>query len=313
MSFAAEVKAEIAQNQLHECCTRAQLAAFIQLNATVSIANGSINLVVQIENATIAKRIYSLLRSRYPHLDIELAVLKKQNLRKNNIYILRIMKQGKMILEDLGIMGAQGLRKLPYTSITLKECCARAYIAGAFMAAGSINAPTTANYHLEIACNSEAFANNLIKLLARFNLSAKWTMRRNNMVVYLKAGDQIADFLRIVGANVSTLNFEDIRIQRDFRNSLTRLDNCEVANEMKTISAGKNQLKAITKLEERGRLEELEPKLYEVALLRKDNPEANLNELRSIYELQNGRSISKSGMQHRFVKIIELASKIKGD
>lgn len=313
MSFASEVKAEISQNQLHECCVRAQLAAFIQLNATLSIVNQSYHLIVQIENATIAKRIYSLLRERYKDLTIELAVIKKQNLRKNNIYVLRVKSHVRDILDDLGIMGAHGLRQVPYASITVKECCARAYIAGAFMASGSINAPQKSNYHMEIACNSGAFAKHLIQLFRRFNMDAKVTTRRAHEVVYLKASDQIADFLRLIGAGQATLNFEDIRIQRDFRNSLTRLDNCEVANEVKTLNAGRKQIEAIEKLEAHHRLEYLEPKLQEIAQIRKDNPEASLNELRQIVENQTGQHMSKSGLQHRFSKIIELAAKLKDE
>ncbi len=311
MSFTSEVKAEIAQNELHECCVRAQLAAFIQLNASLSIVNQQYQLVIQIENATIAKRIYSLLKSRYGELVIELSVMKKQNLKKNNIYILRVVNQVRAILDDLGIMGAYGLRKVPYASITVKECCARAYIAGAFMANGSINAPQKTNYHCEISCNSETFAKHLVSLLSRFNFKVKTTVRRHTTIVYMKASDQIADFLRLIGASQATLNFEDIRIQRDFRNSLTRLDNCEVANEVKTLNAGKKQIEAIEKLQRAGRLPYLDVKLQEIAALRLAHPEASLNELADLIERDTGQGMSKSGLQHRFSKLIELAMKVK--
>lgn len=311
MSFSSEVKAEIAQNELHDCCVRAQLAAFMQMNATLSIVNRNYHLVVQIENATIAKRIFKLLKDRYEGVTIELAVLRKHNLKKNNIYVLRVVNQATAILEDLGIMGVRGLRQVPYALITVKECCARAYIAGAFMAGGSINAPTKSNYHLEIACMNEPFANHMVNLLKRFNLEAKITTRRQHHVVYIKAGDQIADFLRIVGATNATLSFEDIRIQRDFMNSLTRLDNCEVANEVKSINAGRKQIEAIEKIEQQSHFFETNEKLWEIANVRKKYPEANLNELRERLEVETGQVLSKSGLQHRFTKIIEYASKLK--
>ncbi len=69
----------------------------------------------------------------------------------------------------------------------------------------------------------------------RFHLPAKQIKRRNQEVVYIKASDKISDFLRCVGASEAVFTFEDSRIQRDFMNSLTRLDNCELANEMKSI------------------------------------------------------------------------------
>ena len=49
----------------------------------------------------------------------------------------------------------------------------------------------------------------------------------------MKAGEKIADFLRLCNASDALFEFEDSRIQRDFYNQITRLDNCEVANEMK--------------------------------------------------------------------------------
>jgi len=72
--------------------------------------------------------------------------------------------------------------------------------------------------------------------------AAKIIERRNQFVVYLKMSEQISDFLRCIGAFEGVMRFEDERITRDFKNSLTRLDNCEVANEMKSQKAAKSHL-----------------------------------------------------------------------
>lgn len=309
MSFSSEVKHEISTNIYHECCERAFLSAFLQINSNLIIANKRMQIQIEIENAAIAKRLFSLLKERY-QVEIDLTVVKKQKLKKNNVYILRVMDRGMEILEDLGIYSSKGMRNTPYSVITLKECCARAYLAGAFLASGSINAPTTANYHMEITCEGEELALYLQKLLNRFDISAKITSRRNHQVVYVKAADHIADFLKITGAHVNTLEFEDIRIQRDFKNSLTRLDNCEVANEVKTIKAGSQQLDAIYKLIEHNRYNQLEDRLIQVGDLRMNHPEASLNELIEYYEAEHNATISKSGLQHRFKKLIELADKL---
>lgn len=98
---------------------------------------------------------------------------------------------------------------------------------------GSVNSPQKTNYHLEIVTNDEAHALFIQKLMHKFDLPAKVIARRTAFVVYLKAADKIADFLRCAGAYEALMKFEDIRIHRDFRNNLTRLDNCEVANEEK--------------------------------------------------------------------------------
>ena len=128
-------------------------------------------------------------------------------------------------------------------------------------------------------------------------------------MVYVKVADKIGDFLRCIGASDSLLKFEDIRISRDFTNSLTRLDNCEVANEMKTQKAASSQIEDIKQLEKV--INSLDVKLQEVCKIRLDNPEMSLNELCDVYERLYGTPISKSGMKHRFTKIHELALKQK--
>ena len=310
MSFSSEVKHEVTLRQLDDEGVRAQLSAFFHLNATLHIKNKNIELQIQIENPTIAKRIFSLVKERY-NVKTDLKVIKRQNLNKSNIYRIRVLEKGIPILEDLGIYSSKGLRDTPYNVIVVKEKSAQAYLAGAFLAAGSVNAPTKPNYHLEVSCNTEVMAKFIQKLINRFELEAKTTIRRTKHIVYLKSADQIADFLKIIGAYNKTMEFEDVRIQRDFRNSLTRLDNCEVANEVKTLRAGATQLDAIYALIEHNRYSHIDARLIEVAELRMNNPEASLNELIDIYYQETGTKISKSGLQHRFNKIIEMADKLE--
>lgn len=294
---------------MDSCCERAMLSAFLHINSNLLIVNKQMQLQIEIENATIAKRMFSILKNRYD-VEIELKVVKKQNLNKNNVYILRVLSLGIEILEDLGIYTSRGMRHTPSSVITVKPCCKQAYLGGAFLAGGSINAPTTPNYHLEIATVDDELAEFIKKLFEYQDINAKITKRRNKYVVYVKAADHIADFLKVTGAHVKTLEFEDVRIQRDFKNSLIRLDNCEVANEVKSIQAGNKQIDAIQKLIEHNRYNYLEPRLIQVADLRMQYPEASLNELIYEYEEIHGETISKSGLQHRFKKIIEIASKL---
>jgi DNA-binding protein WhiA len=146
----------------------------------------------------------------------------------------------------------------------------------------------------------------------RFSLNARVTERRGRFVVYIKAAEKIADFLRIIEANQAVMKFENIRISRDFTNSITRLNNMDVANEMKTQAAARNQLEDIEILSAAGKVEKLDEKLKDVVVLRQEFPEASLNELAGIYEKRTGTTVSKSGMKHRFVRIHELAEKERG-
>lgn len=312
MSFTTEVKAEIAGNELHSCCMKAQLAACIQMCSTLNFTSEGMAIVVKTENANTAKRILKMMKEMY-HVSSQLSVLRKMKLKKNNIYMLRIHQDVTKILEDLEIFTSAGLKTHPSSKMLRKECCARAYLAGAFLAGGSINSPQTSNYHLEIACGNADLADFVLKLMHRFDMPAKHIQRRSQEVVYIKASDKIGDFLRCVGASESLFTFEDSRIQRDFMNSLTRLDNCELANEMKSLAAGKKQLEDIEWIENYQGINSLPQKLQEVATLRKGYPEASLNELCDFYHESYGETISKSGMKHRLAKIKEIANQFRGE
>ena len=127
----------------------------------------------------------------------------------------------------------------------------------------------------------------------------------------IKAGDKIADFLRLCNASNALFEFEDSRIQRDFYNQITRLDNCEVANEVKSLKAAKSQLEAIEFLESHAKNIVIPEKIMHAMQIRKMYPEANLNELCLECKNEFGEDISKSGMKHRLAKVKQMASELK--
>lgn len=305
MSFTQDVKQEVSTVELDSCCKKAETSALVQLCSSLVIRDQVVQLHLKTENAATAKRIFQLLKERYG-LDITLQVGKKTNLKKNNIYTLEIKENAIEILHDLDLWDKKGFKDHPTKQLTHKECCSRAYLAGAFLASGSLNSPQKSNYHLELSTQHDAHAHYIQTLMDRFDLNAKLTTRRNQSIVYLKSSEKISDFLRMIQANNAVLDFEEIRIQRDFHNSLTRLDNCEVANEMKTMAASSKQVTAIEGLIAKGILETLDETSQAMAQLRLDNPEASLNELCEAYALKTGIIISKSGMKHRLAKLISL-------
>ena len=140
-----------------------------------------------------------------------------------------------------------------------------------------------------------------------FQLNAKMTERRNGYITYIKEAEKIGDFLAIIGANRSVLQFEDIRIVRDMRNSVNRLVNCENANLNKVIDASQRQIEAIKRIDAHQGLVSLPDKLQVVAQFRLDNPDMSLKELGEM--IPNG-PISKSGINHRLRKIVEIAEEL---
>ena len=164
-------------------------------------------------------------------------------LKKNNVYIIRIKKNARDIATELGIMSESvgfvlGIAK----DLVEYDCCKRAYMRGAFLAGGSVNNPETSSYHFEISTLDQELAEDLKDLANVFNLNARVLQRKKGYIMYIKEAEKISDFLRVIEAYNAVLNFEDVRIFRDIRNSENRLNNCEIANETKTIAAAQRQI-----------------------------------------------------------------------
>jgi len=308
VSFARQVKEEVVFNDFDICCQKAILSAIIKINGTLSLSNQGLLLTIRTENAKIASKIHKMLKEVYdPH--IEFLVSRKMKLKKNNVYILKVSK-AKEILEDLGLMNGLGFQLLPDKKLVRKECCKRAFLAGVFLASGSVNNPETSNYHLELSVNEEEYALFIQKLINRFHLNAKLIKRRNKYIVYLKSSEKIGDFLRAIGASQSVMNFENTRIERNMSNTFNRLNNCDIANDVKSMVSSNKQLEDINIIEMFRGIDMLDEKTKNVALVRRKYPDLSLSELCDEYFNETGETISKSGLHHRFKKISEMAAEL---
>ena len=312
MSFTSDVKQELSLREYDANEERAVLSALLQMTSSLSISSRGMAISFVTENAAVSRCAYRMIKGRYS-VNIETSVRRRMNLNKNLIYGLRIYGPVTDILRDLGLYSARGLLDRPLQKIVSRDPWARTYLAGAFMADGSMNNPQTSSYHLEIKACNEKHAEFLITLLSRFYIPARMITRRSKWVVYIKASEKIADFLRVCGADGCLLDFENERISRDFLNNVQRLNNVEVANEVKSLRASTQQLADIEVLENYDRLRTMDTKIQDVADLRKRFPDATLVELAEEYEKETGITVSKSGMKHRFVKIHDLAEQLRKD
>ncbi len=310
MSFTTDIKQEIANVDLERHCQRAQLSALMLLTSSLTISKGSFGILVRSESPTTCKRAMYLLKSLFD-VDTQLSVARKTNLKKNNVYTIEIPARGKEILEELGLYSQRGLESHPSYEIVMRNCCAASYLAGAFLAYGSCNDPHNPNYHLEISVQEIEYANFIVKLISRFDIQAKIVKRRSNYVVYLKKADFVSNFLALIKAHDAMMRFEDERIARDLKNSVSRIDNCEIANVEKSIRAGQKQIDDIQAIIQAGKFDKLGEKLKNVADIRMRFPEASLLELCDAYQKNYGETISKSGMKHRLNKIGSYAESLE--
>lgn len=308
MSFAAQTKKELTLLEASDCCQKAELAALIRMNGSVQVSGRKVILDISTENAAIARRIYLLLKALF-QIHSELLVRKKMQLKKNNIYIVRVPQGVQALLQQLSIVSdgfsfISGIDRQIFRS----SCCKKAYLRGAFLAGGSVNSPEGSSYHLEISSMYEDHCRALCDLANSFHVNAKCIERKKGFVMYVKEGERITEFLSLIGAHQALLKFEDVRIVKDMRNSVNRLVNCETANLNKTISASMRQIENIRLIESEMGLEQLPDRLREIAEIRLQHPDVNLKELGDLLK----GNVSKSGVNHRLRKLNELAEKIRG-
>lgn len=308
-SYASAVKKELTSLKVHPEHAKAELAAFLRMNGVLNFHDHQFSLDITTENPAIARRIFTLIKSAYA-VEPLLIVSRKMKLKKNNQYLVRLQTNVKGILRNLEILDKNDdvVTRVPNRIMRSREG-AMSYLRGAFLAGGSVNNPQTSRYHLEIYSVYKDHNDDLLKLMNHhFYLNAKTTRRRHGYIVYLKEAEKIGDFLHVVGALNAMLSFEDLRIMRDMRNSVNRLVNCDTANLKKTATAAAKQVEDIRLIKKKNGLGNLPEKLRGVAQLRLDNPELSLKEMAQ--QVPDG-PISKSGVNHRFKKLHEMADSLR--
>ena len=313
MSFSADIKNELARIETDKkCCMLAEIAGFIRMCGAVKLSGGGrLDLKLATENPAIARLYMKRIKSYYG-VGADLQIGQSTLMKHGHVYELTIGTEAnaEQILRETGILRVkEGCNYFPEdisADLVKTKCCRKGYLRGAFIGAGTISDPEK-GYHLELVCSSELLANDLKRLINGFGLKSKVFARKKNYVVYLKESEQISDFLALLGAHNHLLEFENVRIVKELRNKTNRIVNCENANLDKTINSAGRQIANIRLIDSRRGIASLPDKLLEVAKLRLENPEASLTELAELVE----PPLKKSGINHRFKKIEEIAAKFK--
>lgn len=308
MTFSAQIKSELSNLDLNaRHCNIAEILSIINTIGRIRKIGTKTYLWLQTENVFVAKKFEELLRKTY---DIPYEIVLKSSKTNPNITYYMFLSHDKLHgifksfgFEHEGTSYKKGINSL----ITNLNCCKRAYIRGAFLSGGSMTNPEK-SYHIEFLNHEEELSLNLQRLINSFGLNSKLVKRKGQFVVYLKDGEQITDLLNIMESHNALLEWENIRVIKDVRNSLNRSVNCETANIGKVTSASVKQIEDIMFIKNTKSLEFLSESLEEIARLRLENQDLSLKE---IGEMLNP-PVGKSGVNHRFRKISEIARSIRG-
>lgn len=313
MSFSSRVKEELSR-QLSPArhCQIAEIAAIISLCGRIQISeNDRYRIKISTENAAVARKYFTLLKKTF-NIRTDVSIRSGINPGRSRTYIVAVREheEALKVLQAVKLINSQGEigenLSLIRNVVLQNACCRRAFIRGAFLAAGSISAPEKF-YHFEIVCPTEPKAEQLKNIIATFDIEAKIVPRKKYYVVYIKEGSQIVDILNVMEAPVSLMELENIRIVKEMRGSVNRQVNCETANINKTVSAAVKQIEDIRFIQSVAGLSGLPESLQEMARIRLERPEATLKELGEALE----PPVGKSGVNHRLRKLSLVAEELR--
>lgn len=300
MSFSGEVKEELVKH-IPEArhCEIAELAAILEYTSAVKTkSDGSHYIEIQEETSYVARKCFTLLQKTF-NIDSKIEESENNSPNVYQNYDSELVDKVLLTLKhtDDGLVNPIVIKSL---------CCKRAFLRGTFLSIGSMSNPEK-GYHLEFVCDNMLKAKQLQDVLAIFDIEAKVVSRKRYQVVYMKESEGIVELLNVMGAHVSLMNLENLRILKDMRNSINRRVNCEAANITKTVNAATKQIEDIQYIRDHYGFDNLSDNLKEIARARLMYPDATLKELGEYLEPKVG----KSGVNHRLRKLSELADKLR--
>ena len=315
MSFTSDIKKEIishgfAKGKKGEEERKAAISAFLRTSGDVGlIKEGEPAFYFVSETENVAEFFMSLFFDTFGvELYISHATMDRMSGRDK--LVLQCPQENSLeVAKELGLLKRTGgiCEGIASSLISTQEKTV-AYIRGAFLGGGSCTVPTESGktgYHLEFVFASKKIARKFCELLADFEILAKLTERKESSVVYIKSKELISDFLAIIGAENCLRKFSMLVEKRDRANNDNRARNCISGNADKAAIAAVKQVRAIEKLKNSSGFTDLSSELRVLAKARLENPTMSLQ------ELADKLGVSKSCLNHRMRKLMELAGEIE--
>ena len=295
---------------------REEIVAFLSALAkscgSIEIAKKRYNLCFWLADYDEGLKVVELLKTLYP-AEFELS-LDKTKTGAEACSVQVPSGFSKQAIEDFGLMKinvdeylafVEGIPQDVVTTIATKV----AYFKGLFLGCGSVYVPSTSDqsekrdgYHFELQLDDDLFAEDVMELLSDLRINTRMSDRGEHKLVYVKDKDEIVKALATLDLADCVLKLRSIIDERETANSLNRVIICETANLDKTFTAASKHLLAIGELRNKDMFDSLPAQLKETADARADHPEASLSELAEIL------GVSKSCLNHRLRKIVELAN-----
>ncbi len=283
--YTREVFEEIAPPE-NDCCRVAYLSAVIHTAAVLELERGE-------------RRLVFTRRGLKAKLDAPLSAMFGMTADEDGI-----RGQVLPLLAELGILettdgGLVTVKKGIDRHLVMADCCRAAYVAGAYLGCGGMTV-APGNNRLRFSVNYAEMAEDLSSLLGRLGVASFISEHKDKYEVCVKRAQSIGDCLVLMGAPAAMLAFTSDSAISEVRADLNRVNNIEVANIGKTVSASMRQIGAVRRILEVGGLDSLDPKLRETALIRLES------EFYTYGDMAARLGVSKGSVKYRLKKLVEL-------
>jgi cell division protein WhiA len=302
VSFSEDVRNELAGiAPSRECDRLAELSALFHFAGRLHLlGRGEVSLHLDLSSA--ARRAFALLRAF--DVSSEIRTYRRRAFGRESRYQLHV-DGGPATLEVLERAGVVDLRSRPRDRppkrVVARACCRSAFLRGALLAAGSVSGPPSP--HLEVRSESREGAEAVVAASAAEGGDLRIVQRGEHALAYAKGIDRIAGVLAAAGASEAALALQERAVVGFTRARANRLANADHANLVRAGRAAHEQLGAVRRLAAAGRLEELSPRLREIAGLRLKHPSLSISELAAKCDPPT----SKSAAHRRLRALVRIA------
>jgi cell division protein WhiA len=305
MSFASELKTELCKTMpQNSCCLKAECYGLLLFGRNFS-KNA---ITITTENSGVAHRVAQLTAELSGAIvDVSTSIHRRRVRSSAFAVAVTGSDQRDTVLSCFGHTGNEISLRVNRANLE-NECCASAFLRGAFLSCGTITDPRK-EYHLEFVVPFMNLAKDLSAFLSEvyeLNLQPGLLNRKGSFVVYIKGSEHVADLLTFIGAGNAAMELMQAKMLKEVRNNVNRKTNFETANIDKTVQASAAQVGAIEKILHSGGISALPEELQEIAMLRYRNPELSLRELGETLS----EPLSRSGVNHRLQRIVEISREI---
>ncbi len=299
-SFSELTKEEILREEnTNSCCDTAEFLGLLLFGCTISKKE----IKFTCENRNVFERFNFLAQKHKVKRNVIVSpdATRYTSVISNENSVELVLKKFDLTDSEIGI-----IRHRISDKVLNKVCCKNAFIRGAFLGGGTIIDPSK-NYNLEIVTAYQGLKDSFLDILNEAGFAFKVAVRKSKYVIYSKQSETITDFLNFVGAFNAQMELINIKIEKEINNNFNRTANGETANIEKAIGAAVVQIQAIDIIDKYIGIDELSDDLKDLALLRLKNRSLSLSELGKLLNPPLG----KSGVNHRFNKMIQLADRLK--